>query len=383
MRIAVVGRGLIGAAAARHLTKAGADVVLIGPDEPEAPATHRGVFASHYDSGRISRQLDSQMFWSEVSRASIARYDEIATQGGVSFFKAVGTLHAAAADAPWLAGIGAVQAASQVPAEHVSGAAASARFPMFAFPSDWAVWVERDLAGYLDPRALVQAQTRAAERAGAHVVPAQADGFDETDAGVVVRVGADRIHADRILVAAGGFSQALLAQALPLTVYARTIAFFEVDGAEQARLAGMPTLVSQLADGNDPYVLPPIRYPDGRFLLKLGGDPVDVVLRDVQDTKDWFRSGGSDDVCRWLAEHMAQRMPGLRYSAVTKGACVTSFTPADRPLIDRISPNVALAVAGCGRGAKCSDELGRLASHCVLGHPPHKDLTWAAVSRPR
>ncbi len=367
MRIAVIGRGLIGSAAARHLTKAGADVVLIGPGEPEDPAKHRGVFGSHYDSGRITRQLDSTPFWSDVSRASIARYARIEAASGIPFFHEVGTLHAAPEGSDWLAGITGVQAETGVPASLVSGQQAMEAFPAYAFPKDWMVWVEREKAGYLDPRALVQAQTRAAEKAGAMVVPAQADGIAETDSGVVIRVGAERIVADQVLVAAGGFTQSLIAQPLPLTVYARTVTFFEVDVGEQQRLAGMPTMVSQLPDGNDPYLLPPIRYPDGRVLLKLGGDPVDVVLRDEQDTKDWFRSGGSGQVRDWLVDHMADRVPSLRSTSITKGACVTTFTPTDRPIIDRLSQRTAVAVAGCGRGAKCSDELGRLAAACVLG----------------
>jgi len=58
MHIAVIGRGLIGSAAARHLAKAGHAVTLIGPDEPADRKAHRGVFASHYDEGRITRALD-------------------------------------------------------------------------------------------------------------------------------------------------------------------------------------------------------------------------------------------------------------------------------------------------------------------------------------
>ena len=54
-RFAVVGRGPMGAAAARHLAAAGEDVVVIGPEEPEDWSQHEGAFASHYDvfaSGR-------------------------------------------------------------------------------------------------------------------------------------------------------------------------------------------------------------------------------------------------------------------------------------------------------------------------------------------
>ena len=50
----VIGRGMMGAAAARHLTLEGKRVALIGPEEPSDRLAHQGVFASHYDEARIT-----------------------------------------------------------------------------------------------------------------------------------------------------------------------------------------------------------------------------------------------------------------------------------------------------------------------------------------
>ncbi|MGR3462778.1 MAG: hypothetical protein ACU0AX_01555 [Roseovarius sp.] len=33
-----------------------------------------------------------------------------------------------------------------------------------------------------------------------------------------------------------------------------------------------------------------------------------------------------------------------------------------------LSDRIGVATAGCGRGAKCSDELGRLGAETILGH---------------
>jgi sarcosine oxidase len=124
----------------------------------------------------------------------------------------------------------------------------------------------------------------------------------------------------------------------------------------------MPSLVYQAADGRDPYLLPPIRYPDGRTYLKLGGDPVDVTLETTAEIKAWFRSAGSGAVGADLRAHIHDRMPGLKIEAMHTEACVTTFTTSDRPMIAHLDDAVAVAVAGCGRGAKCSDELGRMAA---------------------
>lgn len=53
---AVIGKGMIGTAIARYLSQS-SDSVVMGPHEPKNFATHEGVLASHYDSGRITRRL--------------------------------------------------------------------------------------------------------------------------------------------------------------------------------------------------------------------------------------------------------------------------------------------------------------------------------------
>lgn len=55
--VAVIGIGMIGAAALCYLSKpeTGLRVVGIGPAEPQDWATHQGAFASRYDQARITR----------------------------------------------------------------------------------------------------------------------------------------------------------------------------------------------------------------------------------------------------------------------------------------------------------------------------------------
>ena len=65
---AVVGLGLVGAAALRHLSATGQHCVGVGPTEPLDWSSHRGVFASHYDSGRITRRLDKRREWAVSGR---------------------------------------------------------------------------------------------------------------------------------------------------------------------------------------------------------------------------------------------------------------------------------------------------------------------------
>lgn len=366
MHIAVIGRGLIGSAAARHLAGQGAEVTLVGPDEPADKTVHDGVFASHYDEGRITRRLESVPFWSAVSEAAMMRYGEIEAAAGMAFFTRTGAMMTGPADSAFMADVARVRDAFAIPSERLDPEGLAARFPFFRFEPG-VIGFHEPGGGHISPRRLVVAQTAAAAAAGVTLRSEEVVALAPGPRGFAISTPGGTVTADRVIVAAGGFTNALLPRPLPLSVYARTVAFFEVNGDEAARLAAMPTLVQQTAQGRDPYLLPPIRYPDGRLYLKLGGDPVDVTLPDAEATKRWFRTKGSAEVGQVLADHIRALMPGLAIRAVTTASCVTTFTPWNRPVIDEIAPGFTVATAGCGRGAKCSDELGRLAAMRCLG----------------
>lgn len=215
----MIGRGLIGSAAARHLALTGHDAVLIGPDEPVDKSSHQGVFASHYDEGRITRSLDADGFWADVSRASIARYAEIESASGVRFFTGCGALMAGARGSDWLARVGQVRDSRQIAARRMRSPELRTVFPYLRFSDETEGYYEARGAGYVNPRLLVRAQGIAFARAGGTIVPATVKSLRENGQGVVVRADRGDITADRVLVAAGAFTNTLLDNALPLTVY--------------------------------------------------------------------------------------------------------------------------------------------------------------------
>ncbi len=92
--VAVIGRGLIGSATARHLAEAGASVALIGSGEPADYTTSTGPFSSHYDQGRITRISSPSTIWAELAARSIKRYADIAARSEISFHDPRGLVQA-------------------------------------------------------------------------------------------------------------------------------------------------------------------------------------------------------------------------------------------------------------------------------------------------
>lgn len=367
MKFAVIGRGMIGAAAARHLSKMGHEVALIGPDEPADYAGHRGVFGSHYDEGRITRQFDSTPFWRDMNRASIARYGEIFAESGVGFYREVGVLHLGPRESPDVSSIGGIAAEAGIFVEAYDDAGLAERFPYLGFPAGTRGYFEPQHAGYISPRRMVRAQTIAAQRAGARILAEPALGISESATGVTIRTRSGDVEVERVLVAAGGHTQSLLGQSLGFVVYARTAAMFRLDAAEVQRLAGMPSMRCFGPKGADPYILPPILYPDGQTWLKLGGDPVDIPLESEGNIQDWFRSGGSIPVAEGLEAQLLERIPGLQIEERRVVPCMTTFGTTGLPRIGPLSDRVTVAFGCYGKSAKCSDELGRLGSMALLG----------------
>jgi len=367
IKLAVIGRGMIGSAAARHLAKMGHDVTLIGPGEPADYARHDGVFGSHYDEGRITRSFDPEPFWVEMNRASIARYGEIAAESGVEFYREVGALHVGASADPNVALVGAIAAQAGIFCEVYDDAGLAERFPFLKSTAGMRGYFEPRNAGYISPRRLVEAQTIAAERAGARIIDQPALSVSESGSGVTIRTRAGSVEAERVLVAAGGHTQSLLGHSLGFTVYGRTVAMFRLDAAEVQRLAAMPSMRCIGPKGDDPYILPPVPYPDGHIWLKLGGDPVDLPLEGEADIKAWFRSGGSIEVADRLQKQILDRIRDLKFDERRVVPCMTTFGDNGLPRIGPISQRIAVAFGCYGKSAKCSDELGRLGGMALLG----------------
>lgn len=370
----IVGRGMLGAAAARHLAGESDGVALVGPAEPADAAGHTGVFASHYDEARITRTIDRDPVWAALAKSSIGRYGEISAASGIDFYHETGCLIVGpkcGGANPYVGDVARAAAGLGVAVEMLDDRALADRFGFFSFePGSEGIFEPRQ-AGYVNPRRLVAAQSLLAERAGAALIAQTVESVREEGGRVVVAtVEGDRFTADKVMIAAGGFSIAknLLPRVLDLKVYARTVAFFEIATADLSAYAGMPSLICEPRDpAGHIYLLPPVTYPDGRTYLKIGGDPDDLQLTSEPDIRAWFRSGGRETTRQHLSHIVDTLVPRLAGAKSTMAACVTSFTPGGYPAIGYSeSDRIAVLTGGCGAAAKSSDEIGRLGARLLL-----------------
>lgn len=158
-RFIVVGRGMMGAAAARHLANQTDGVAVIGPDEPEDRASHQGVFGSHYDEGRITRTIDPDTNWARLANRSISRYADIERDSGIQFYAPVGCLVVGPERGGEIAYVGDVVEAARrlgVQTDILDDAELKVKFPFFSFASGSEGVFEPHGAGHISPRRLVR-----------------------------------------------------------------------------------------------------------------------------------------------------------------------------------------------------------------------------------
>lgn len=370
----VIGAGMMGAAAARHLSVRTDGVALIGPAEPADRKSHHGVFSSHYDEARITRGFDGDPVWAELAKRSIGRYAEIEEKSGIRFYHEVGCLFTGNGEGlggAYVSGAMRSKDSLGLTVETYNPEALASRFPMFSLPPDHQGWFEPRNAGYVNPRALVRAQIAIAEQQGASVLRQTASKVFDSGSGVEVEtLEGQRYTAEKVIVAAGGFTN--MADILPVKVdmaaTGRTIAFFELDAEKQQAFEGMPATIV-LAENEDDivYILPPVRYPDGKVYLKIGGESEKGKLETLDQAIGWFHSDGTASEVEFLVRRAIELMPALAGCPVTSGSCVASITRTGYPHIGYTSsPNIAALTGGNFVSAKSSDEIGRLGAVLLL-----------------
>jgi sarcosine oxidase len=369
----VVGKGLMGAAAARHLSAHSPNTALIGPDEPADRPSHVGVFGSHYDEGRITRILDPDRIWALLAQRSIARYRDLERRSGIPYYDEVG--HLAVGPRPegaedYVARLHAVAQDLGVVYETYEAAALRARFPYLAFEAGAVGLYQPHTAGHVSARAQVRAQAAVAAQQGATIVRETVHRVRQVDGGVEVSTEAGHTyHGAKALVAAGGFSNTkqLLPRPLAMTVYARTVVLAELDQAQVEHLQGMPSIIYRPhAEAARCYILPPIRYPDGKSYVKIGGGPLDRALRSWADLVAWFRSPGDAEEARHLAELLRTIIPHLRPVSLQSESCVTSYTRTGYPYADLLpGGRMGVLTGGNGSAAKSADEIGRMGAEML------------------
>jgi sarcosine oxidase len=392
--VVVVGAGMFGSAAAKYLSRAGADVLIIGPSEPrDLASASLPEFGAHFDQARITRRVGWDPVWGTIDARSLERFRDIEAESGIGLFQECGSLVLMAACISHRTDAMLRRCESEgIIVERLPEQALRQEFPALGIPplrGGVEALLERKQAGHLNPRQLVRAQLRLAEVAGGRLLRAVVTSVWRDGPGgrwLVRAVAGERaieVGADQLVIATGAMAN--LSGALPpgleldLHVFAEPNLLFEIGEEQLERLRGLPSVVTVDPEdsGNNNmsvYLLPPVRYPDEKWYMRIGPgmQPIVQELRTVGDMSAWHtRQRISSAQGRYLDAMMRMMVPGLESASVREACCAIDKTASRNPYIGHPGEEESLIViaGGNGHGARGSDEIGRLAAAAVLGQP--------------
>jgi sarcosine oxidase len=372
--IVVLGRGLFGSAAARHLAAASANVAVIGPTGPPEGASEAGAFSSHDDASRILRRTTLDMSWAILTDRSVAEYVRLEKETGIEFFHRRSGVHLVPGGRPsvFLDAADPIIRAFDLPCVRFdTGAEVRDAVPELRVPDDCRGLIEHPPAGYLAPHRLIAAQEEAARRRGATFIRDVVRHVRRRGPHLEVLTHGGQTHlARRVLVATGAYSRdrSLLPRPLDLRVKSETTILAQVSVKEATRLRDLPTVVFESATERLGmlYMAPPIRYPNGDWFIKMGCDTfADRDLKTAGEMNDWMRSGASDVAKDEMAAALYGLITDLELVSVSSKRCLITYTSTRRPMIDRIDEGLFVVTGGNGMGAKASDAIGALAAKLV------------------
>lgn len=378
--VVVVGGGMFGSATAYHILEddPSLSVALVAPIEPTCWDTHTGIFASHYDEGRITRKLDADAIWSQLASSSICRYKKLEDQTGVQFYSELGYLCLGSQDNAYSTQVSKVAKQLSIPHKELNHHAIADLFPCLSVPASChSNLFQQSDAGCVSPRRYVQAATARAKQLGVQLIDAvvQSVNWDALKAvSLITFEDGSSIEARQCCVSTGAFTDTNLTCGidLGLRVQGRTVLLKDVTDiiSQHPELLELPSLIAEDIEGlpSDLYGLPPLRYPDGRFYMKMGTGDFENGLTSRLEVTTWFRSPPLAVVIEKLENAFKSLVPIVASCPQKTANCALTFTPSSYPVIDFL-PNtrILVAVGGNGGGAKSCDEIGRLASLRLLG----------------
>ncbi|XP_070543574.1 N-methyl-L-tryptophan oxidase-like isoform X2 [Ptychodera flava] len=318
--LCIIGAGLIGSAAARHATLIAPHfkICLVGPKEPkDRSECQHGIFGAHYDEGRITRLLDPDPIWAELAKRSVERYNEVEVRSGVNFFKNVGFMTVCRKCDVYLDKTKDNAHKMEVPVQILGKNEVAEKFSFLSIQDDSEAVFQMKGCGHVSPRSQIIAQQTAAQQQGCQVIDDVVDQVTETtqsDASKCLKVTTSKgqvIFAKKVLLATGAFTgfRDLLppGKVLDTTLLTQTVAFAEISDNDAERLKDMPSAVWKYTNGDkyDCYILPPIKYPDGKYYLKIGhGDDLEIELKTAAEVAEWFKTGGDKSVYQPLLDKL-------------------------------------------------------------------------------
>ncbi len=280
----IIGRGLIGSAAAKYISRSQKNVALIGPDE--ATALEQGiVFASHYDRARIQRIVGNDSIETLLNLQSAQQHSALEKESEVNYYVGDGCLLVTPNDSgDYLNRYKEEAKKFDVDFQVFNNASELKNFNSnLHFPDSAKGIYEPAPSGHINPRLLIKAQSEVFKRNGGKIYNnTVSDVTFENDVIKITCINEQTFYAKKVLLAPGSFVNFmnLLKKKLLLNVKSETTIWVKVKEEEALRLSSLPTLLYKINEPEvqDIYLIRPLQVSGRKFLFENGREHSDRHL---------------------------------------------------------------------------------------------------------
>jgi len=369
MRIAILGLGAVGTAAARFLARAGHEVV--GYEQFHLDHD-RG---SSFGGSRIIRRVYPDPLYAAIMEGAYPLWEELERASGEELLLRCGGFFFGPEGHPDMTATEHTLASSGIPFQRWSAAQTRRHLPPFRLDTrEYGIFEPE--SGLLRASRCVLANARLARDHGAELREgASVQSLEPGAQGISVRAAGESLRFDRVIVTAGPWTGALLAPwvQLPLTVTRQQYAHFAISG-DGARFG--PDRFPVWIDMAEHFYGFPEHdaIPGAKVALHRPGSVhhPDSPDREPHDT--------DNDALR---HYLERRLPNAAGTVTYSKVCLYTMTPDEDFIIDRLpdEPRVIFIGGLSGHGFKFTVLLGQIAARLAQDEEPGHDLTRFTLAR--
>jgi monomeric sarcosine oxidase len=352
----VVGAGGMGSATAYHLTKSGADVLVLEQFQ-------RGhTFGSSHGETRIIRFFYDKPFYTELMKTAYSEWRDLESVSGKPLLFITGSLCFGTTGNPYGRAVRQSLDAAGVESEWWDAAELTERFPQFRVSNDMDILWQKD-TGFLRAAECVLTHLQLAEQQGATVrEETRVTDIDwQTDV-PTVRTENDQFQGRKVVVTAGAWAGILLTELnLPLTVTKQQVCYYQPTNTDLFQPDRFPVFTEATVDGEFIYGIPAFGSFDTGGGLKMARHGRGQIVS--PDTCD--RTPDADYIAH-IDAYVQERIPEVGKSTHAE-VCLYTETPDEDFIIDAHPdcPDVLIAAGFSGHGFKFCALVGRIMSELV------------------
>jgi monomeric sarcosine oxidase len=375
--VIVIGAGAVGSAAAYHAARRGQRVLLLEQFDIDH---QRG---SSHGASRIIRYTYDYPIYVRMAKVVYPMWEALEAEAGETLFvQDIGGIDIGKPDSIEIRACADALASENVPFELLSAANTMRRYPQFRLDDDQVALYQAN-AGALRASRCVLAHVRLAEARGAIVrANTPVERITALPDGVEVRAGGETYSAARLILAAGGWANDLLAHVglgLPLRFMAAQENYFDAAPAADYEVGRFPAFIAHTA--SDPrfgglvfYGIPSVDG-SGLKVARHSGPPLaHAADKPTQPDEDTIRR-----LRHWSSHYLPAADLPPRYART----CLYTMTPDEHFTLDTHPqhPQIIISASCSGHAFKFSTLLGDILVDLAVDGTTRHDISMFTLAR--